>query len=208
MTIIHSPSVKERLPAIQSYLDDEGDIHSIDDDVTGFDIEGASYYDEFAEQDKVPVEPGVSVDLGLRATNLLLATDSFAKASMLRGFLSANEREKIKAYGGEPAIQASIRRNLERGRQALRIGSGIDAMLAHPDMVPDEYGLPYNDQQATDDLVMAQRDFRNTYTAEGVRTMQDATAREKMEKGKDVNAKRHAFRRALTRQVIKDKTQS
>ncbi len=214
----HENTVSEILPVIESYVDDEGDIRHIDDNPDGFAAEGytpkgVDYFRNDAvvatdHETDTPVVLGVSVDLGLRATNLLLATDSFAKASMLRGFLRANDREKIREYGGEPAIQASIGRNLERGRKALRAGSGIDAMLADPDMVPDEYGLPYNAQQATDDLVMTQRDFRETYTAEGVRVMQNATAREKIQKSKEINANRHSFRRVLARQAIKDKTQS
>jgi hypothetical protein len=216
----HTP--KEHLPTSSDYLDTEGDIRHHDDNPEGFNAKGTAsresdhtredaepvvdtYYDELAEQEEIP---GAYVELGFRATHLLLAADSYAKASMLRGLLRANNRRKIAEYGGELFIQTSIQRNIERGRQALRAGYGIDAMLARPDMIPNEFGQPYDTQQAEDDLVAVQAAFRRNYTADGVRLMHDASALEKAQKSKEVSEKRDSFRRTLARQAVMYKTQS
>ena len=217
----HTP--KETLPYSADYLDNEGDIRHPDDNPEGFAAEGftpkgndftpedAIDYLDFADEERANAdEPkGVAVDLAFRATNLLLATDSYAKASMLRGFIRSNNRKKIHEYGGEEMIRLAIKRNTDRGRQALRAGTGIDAMLANPGMVPDEGGFPYTTQDAEDDLVQIQRHFRDELTADGARSLQDATAIEKIHKVKEIDQKREAFRRTLARYVINNKnTQS
>lgn len=212
---------KESLPN-QDYLDVEGDIRHADDNPEGFAASGNSprgnffrddaeptddlYYDEIAEAQEIR---GVSVDLGFRATNLLLATDSLAYASMLQGLLKAGNRRKIMEYGGERLIHTKIKAASRRGRQALRAASGLDAMLANPRMVPDEDGSPYTVEDAENDEVQIVYGFRQAYTADAYRNMPSgASVADKIAKKREVDTARHELRHNLARQLRDTKAQS
>ena len=212
----------ETLPYTDDYIDTEGDIRHRDDNPEGFAAEGLgprgdffrdeavpvedTYYEEIAESDEIR---GVAVDLGFRATNLLLATDSLAYASMLQGLLKSGDRKKIHEYGGEQLIHTKIKAASRRGRQALRAASGLDAMLANPRMVPDEDGFPYTAEQAKDDEVQIVHGFRTKYTADAYRTMPpDTSIADKIAKKREVDAARHDLRQNLARQLRTTKAQS
>jgi hypothetical protein len=209
-------AIREILPAIDSYLDEDGDIHSLADDPDGFEAVGPTTFGQQADNESAIVDgredlsglesvgdvEGVSVDLGERAINLLAAVDSYNHASMLSGFLRSNNRTKIAQYGGEDAIRRAITRSNDRGRKALRRGTGIDAMLANPEMAADEYGAPYDELKATDDLVAYNYEMRTTMTAAGAIKADGASAKEKIDKHKEIARNRAEFRRRMARQVI------
>lgn len=207
--------IREILPAIGSYLDDGGDIHSLADDPDGFEVGGPATFghladgesavvdgrEDFSGLESVDIVEGVSVDLGERAINLLAAVDAYSHASMLSGLLSSSNRTKIVQYGGEDAIRRAIAQSNERANKALRIGTGIEAMLANRDMSADEYGLPYDEQRATDDLVAFRYWMRSTMTSAGAIRRDGASAKEKIDRHKEIARNRAKFRRRMARQV-------
>jgi hypothetical protein len=210
----HTPV--EMLPAVSSYIDDQGDIRHVDDNPDGFDAMGHipkgqvenpehAVIDEWYHPDReVPEseELGVYVGIGERAVNMLEAVKAYNHASMLRGLLRTKNRKKIIEYGGEESIRRLITQYTERGRKALSAGTGIDAMLQKPDMILDGYGMPYDKSQASDDLVQYQFQLRDEMTAFGAQRHDDYTARQRLEKTHEIERNRDAFRKRMARQVI------
>lgn len=198
------------------YIDNDGDVRSPDDNPEGFEAvgytpKGSDYTREDAvtdEYDQLELEIpeneqlGVHVSLGMRATNLLAAIDAFSHVSMLQGFLRSNNRKKIIEYGGEEAISRAISRSNERGSRALRAGTGIDAMLASPDLVPDADGTPYDEGLAANDLAQYKFAFRDSLTAYGTQRLDSASAKEKVDKQKQIERNRATLRRQLAQQII------
>lgn len=224
MLIYVHMAIKERLSYDpSSYIDENGDVlpaANVDD---GFDAVGSNVYlnDEYNERraraalqqereaaweeeaNREAEDIGVAVPLGERATNLTAALNWYTAASKLQGLLDSNDGKKIQAYGGRDGLKKAIQVRMNEGKKALAVGYGIDRMLAKPDMVPDEDGFPFDELQAQYLLVMLQRSFINTYTAEGVRREQGLTAAERRERLKAISQNRQAFHRSLRAQLPK-----
>lgn len=211
MTTTHSLSDIEYLPALQSYLDDEGDIRPIDDDPSGFPVVGMTpkYSDFFSgdAEDGVNYEhgstdvDGPSVHLGQRAIQLLHAVDMYSSASMLQGLIDSNDTIKITVYGGEQLLKQRIARKKKMGTEALRAASGVDAMIGSPIDFTDELSSSYAMQDADDEMVQIRRAFVDTYTGDGIRHMTNASVAEKQQKKKDIESARNNLRKTLARQV-------
>lgn len=151
MTTTYEPSVKELYPELDSYMDEEGDYHSIDDDPEGFNAVGhtpksADFYSGDAIVDD-RYGPEHESDQLVDLPELLLAAKAFAHANQMAGLVAKqlrhrlnyrpaqNERERMFALGTHRYKRAVG----HSGLKAMAIAEGID-----PDQFEHDFGIARN----------------------------------------------------------------
>lgn len=204
-------SQNEFLSSNDNYITEDGDVRPIDDNPEGFDAVGhmtprdydieevQTVDDRYFHEELQSVEygEGVSVDLGIRAVSLLEALDYYSRASMLRGLINSRNDSLIEKYGGKQNIAKRIKHDVARGRAALSRGTGIDEMLAQPEMFADEDGVSFSEEQAHDMLIGYQCQLRETMTADSHSNSSEISHQDKINAQRRAKVKREEFRDQL-----------